>query len=162
VVNVSKTYVAGFCDSWPEAFEAARSALGFRDRAGEKKDNLDMLKPTVESNISPWAITNSASNDATQGFRWALNTMKKNLRCGTGVYNYRDFEDKYGLVWGVTPELQAPRSASTPKDDIAAFLRNNPENWERHPSSTTTTDENSMLVLMKRLLAEEMERKSKE
>jgi len=122
VVNVSKTYVAGFCDSWPEAFEGARSALGFRDRAGEKQILDNVMKPTIEDSVTPWAVTNSSRNDATQAFRWALNTMKKNLRCGTGVYNYRDFEDKYGLVWGTGPELAPAPKVTCSSDRYLAYL----------------------------------------
>jgi len=108
VTNVARTYVAAFCDSWPEVLQQASTALMFRDRSAEVTllENASSNGQASKSTPDPMQ-SRQQYNDASQAFRWALTAMTSNLRNGVGLYNVDTFEDKYSLVWGTTIETRA-------------------------------------------------------
>lgn len=108
-ISVVRTYVAAFCDSWPEALQQANTALQFRDRSSEVTllENASSSGQASKSTPDPMQ-SRQQYNDSSQAFRWAISAMTSNIRNGVGIYNVASFEDKYSLVWG-TPQAASPK-----------------------------------------------------
>jgi hypothetical protein len=103
---ISRVFLAGFADGWAEIFMAFMNSLNFKDRMAEKTLlSNDDQNGAVESISTPDpGAYRSQFNDASQAFRGATINAALMLRNSIGVYNFRKFEDKYNLIWSVTPE----------------------------------------------------------
>jgi hypothetical protein len=94
------------CEGWQTALSQCQGALQYADRPEEKTMLTDGGSVTESESVNAPnpQVARSQYNDAFQSFRFSVLAMLDLWNNQVGAFNYATFENKYGLVYTITPQ----------------------------------------------------------
>jgi len=99
-----KFFIAAYCDGWDIVLLKLRTALDFKERAGERAANANGASGEVDQSKSTPdpEVSRQQRNDTNVAVAFLIDNMEVLIRARAGVYNVRAFETKYNLIWTQT------------------------------------------------------------